>query len=100
MVYVFVFVALFSSRGQETIFLTHSYFLLKARQKGKIDRLGTCLQLFWTDVPNSQHSGEIISVGRGTELRLLAERQGRENDVPMTPIGSWERSRNRPEPTA
>src|SRR5260370_11492326 len=81
MVYVFVFVALFSSRGQETIFLTHRYFLVKARQKGKIDRLGTCLQLFSTDVPTSQHSGEIISVGRGAEVRLLAEREREEKKM-------------------
>jgi hypothetical protein len=42
----FVFVALFSSRGQETIFLTHRYFLVKTMQIGKIDRLSTCPQLF------------------------------------------------------
>jgi hypothetical protein len=28
-------------------------------------------------------------------VRLLAERERREKDVPRTPIGSWERSRNR-----
>jgi len=36
----FVFVAPFSSRGQETIFLTYRYFLLKTMQIGKMDRLG------------------------------------------------------------
>jgi len=50
----FVFVALFSSRGQETIFLTYRYCLLKTMQIGKMDRLGTGPQLFRTDVPCSQ----------------------------------------------
>src|SRR2546423_5532346 len=44
--------------------------------------------------------GEINSGGRGAETRLLPERKGRRTRCSQDPRGeSWERSRNRPEPT-
>src|SRR2546421_9696445 len=52
---------------------------------------GVCLTLEY---------GEIISGGRGAETRLLPERKGRRTRCSQDPRGeSWERSRNRPEPT-
>src|SRR6266566_5325676 len=62
--------------------------------------------IFRTDILSSQYRvcltlecGEIISVRIGTRPRLLLSEKEDEKDVPRTHQESWERSRNRPEPT-